>query len=44
MALKGDRNVLETDISFFINVTSEKGSFFVLAHRVLVLLWIMENN
>ncbi len=25
MALKGDRNVLETDISFFINVTAEKG-------------------
>ena len=24
MALKGDRNVLETDISFFINVTAEK--------------------
>ena len=25
MALKGDRNVLETDISFFINVEAEKG-------------------
>jgi hypothetical protein len=25
MALKGDRNVLETDISFFLNETAEKG-------------------
>ena len=27
MALKGDRNELDTDISFFINETAEKGQF-----------------
>ena len=31
MALKGDRNVLETDISFFINVTAEKGELVHLS-------------
>jgi len=31
MALKGDRNVLETDISFFINVTAEKGQLVSLS-------------
>jgi len=31
MALKGDRNVLETDISFFINVTAEKGQLIHLS-------------
>ena len=31
MALKGDRNVLETDISFFLNETAEKGQ--VLFHN-----------
>ena len=31
MALKGDRNVLETDISFFINVEAEKGELVHLS-------------
>ena len=31
MALKGDRNVLETDISFFINVTAEKGQLLCVS-------------
>lgn len=31
MALKGDRNVLETDISFFINTTAEKGQLLCLS-------------
>ena len=31
MALKGDRNVLETDISFFINETAEKGQVACLS-------------
>ena len=31
MALKGDRNVLETDISFFINVTAEKGQLICVS-------------
>jgi hypothetical protein len=31
MALKGDRNELDTDISFFINETAEKGEFLSIS-------------
>ena len=31
MALKGDRNELDTDISFFINETAEKGQFMSIS-------------
>jgi len=31
MALKGDRNELDTDISFFINETGEKGQFMSIS-------------
>ena len=42
MALKGDRNVLETDISFFLNETAEKGQ--VLFHNTAGSGAAMDNS
>jgi len=42
MALKGDRNVLETDISFFLNETAEKGQ--VVCHSTAGSGAAMDNS